>query len=245
MKIAVILLIIVAAGVVSYLLWGHQAFRFVRSAVLIIQAQPYERVIQDAPTILIVGDSTAYGTGARRSEDTIAGRIAHDHTAYSIVNKGKNGQTVRALVETFQEGEMGKDNALILIQIGGNDILQFTDLSLLRKDVQELFILAKQHAPRVIVMTSGNVGGASAFAPYGSERSVRYEQQTRAVRDLFIEEAEASGVLYVDLLEEPHNDVFIQKPERYLASDGLHPSSEGYGVWYEHVRPVVEIGLKH
>ena len=49
--------------------------RFGRVGYLILIITPYRRAIKGARRILVVGDSTAYGTGAKRSEETIAGRI--------------------------------------------------------------------------------------------------------------------------------------------------------------------------
>jgi lysophospholipase L1-like esterase len=40
------------------------------------------------------------------------------------------------------------------------------------------------------------------------------------------------GVIFVDLFRDPHNDPFVKEPKRYYCPDGLHPSGEGYGIWF-------------
>ena len=57
---------------------------------------------------------------------------------------------------------------------------------------------------------------------------------------MFIEVAAESGVMYVDLFEEPEADVFLAEPKKYLAIDGLHPSKEGYAYWYKTLKPTVQ-----
>ena len=217
--------------------------RGLRSLMLVIEAQPYERHIAGAPAILMVGDSTAYGTGASDPEESIAGRIGADFVDYAILNRGKNGQKIHGLLESLTKEGIPEDTKLIVIQIGANDILQFTELDQVRTDLDALFAFAKERVPHVIVMTSGNVGGASAFAPYGSERSLQYHDQTLKVRDIFMSASVQHGVSYIDLYQEPEEDVFIQQPQVYMADDGLHPSSKGYGMWYKTLYPALRSHL--
>ena len=61
--------------------------------------------------------------------------------------------------------------------------------------------------------------------------------RTLQFRDVFITTAAKYSVTYVDLYEDPSVDVFVLEPERYMALDGLHPSADGYGIWYAKLRP--------
>ncbi len=243
MKILVLFICGVAICAVFFF-YGEWIRRVVLSGVLILQARPYERNVPNAPTIMVVGDSTAYGTGSSDPKLSVAGRIAGDFPEYSIINKGKNGQTVKELLRSFSETTIPADTAVLLIQIGGNDILQFTNPDSLRTDIRKLLIEATARSPQTILMTSGNVGGAEAFAPYGSKRSQALEERTLLVREIFMEESLQQGVAYVDLYRAPSEDVFIQEPERYMAQDGLHPNGEGYGVWYASLLPVLQSHLR-
>ena len=40
------------------------------------------------------------------------------------------------------------------------------------------------------------------------------------------------GVTFVDLFRDPDEDPFVKEPHRYYCADGLHPSGEGYGLWF-------------
>jgi lysophospholipase L1-like esterase len=40
------------------------------------------------------------------------------------------------------------------------------------------------------------------------------------------------GVTFVDLFRDPSEDPFVKEPKRYYCADGLHPSDEGYGLWF-------------
>lgn len=222
----------------------QNVLRYAKSALLIMSAQKYSRELAHAPRILVAGDSTAYGTGASQSIDSIAGRLGEDFLSYEIENIAKNGLTLAGLHEKLKTLPPSDPYELMLIQIGGNDILQKTDPKLIEAALAEIIVLAKLRSKHVVVMSSGNVGGAPAFAPYGSPLSLAYEAQTRTVRDIFIRVAQAEGALYIDLFREPEDDVFIKEPKRYMAFDGLHPSSEGYAVWYNELYPSLASLLK-
>jgi len=214
-------------------------FRFLKTIYLIVISTPYERTIQSAPKILVLGDSTGYGTGASKNTDTIAGRIGTDFTSYSIENKSKNGRTIGELVDVAKKVE-GKYE-LILLQIGGNDILQKKDVREVEKQLQEIVVALSDNTNNLLMMSSGNVGGASAFK---ADEAVFYEGLTRTYREMFLRVAAETQLTYIDLFLEPEVDVISQNPKKYLAIDGLHPSSEGYGVWYTTLKPVLEKILK-
>ena len=91
-------------------------------------------------------------------------------------------------------------------------------------------------AENIVMMSSGNVGGASAFS---KEQRAEYEAITRSFRAMFMKVAEETPVTYVDLFREPEDDAFIKEPKKYLAIDGLHPSSEGYALWYRSLKSVL------
>ena len=86
-------------------------------------------------------------------------------------------------------------------------------------------------------MSSGNVGTSAAFT--GTPRADVYDKLSRQMRELFISLAAESSVTYIDLFQETDEDVFLSEPKKYLAVDGLHPTSAGYALWYETVGPVI------
>lgn len=211
-------------------------FRLAKTLWLIVSIEPYEQFIPDAPRILIFGDSTGYGTGARLNTNTIAGRIGADFPSYTIVNTSVNGQTIKDALLKMKELPEAKAYTLILLQLGGNDILQKRPLASIKAELALLLAEATNRAEHVVLMTSGNVGGAPVFK---GKQARDYEMRTRELRTVSMELSTQAGVHYVDLFLEPAVDIVSQNPKRYLALDGLHPSDEGYGVWYEKLEPVL------
>jgi lysophospholipase L1-like esterase len=212
--------------------------RYAKTFYLISQTSPYEQSVPGSPKILILGDSTGYGTGVTDPQRSIAGLIGQDFVQYSIINDSKNGRAIGDLVSVAKEIEESYE--LILLQIGGNDILQKRDLPTVVSELETIIDTLSPQTNHLVMMTSGNVGGASAFS---KEKADAYESLTRAYRKSFVETADKTSLTYVDLFLEPEVDIIANNPETYLASDGLHPSAAGYGIWYETLYPILETRL--
>jgi lysophospholipase L1-like esterase len=120
---------------------------------------------------------------------------------------------------------------LIVLQIGGNDILQKRDTSKVLVDLETLLKRLAPHTKEIIMLTSGNIGTTQAFS--GAE-ATQYDALTRAYRAGVIALAQQTPhFTYVDLFDEPENDPFVENPEIYTSLDDLHPSNQGYGLWYQ------------
>ncbi len=182
----------------------------------------------------MLGDSTGYGTGVHDAKDSIAGRIGLDYHSLRITNDSVNGRTIGELVPVVEKLS-GRYKA-VLLQIGGNDVLQSRSASDVEQELTAIFTKLKNHTNHIIMMSSGNVGGAAIF---NDKKAAAMQQQTLLLREVFMKTSAAHGVSYVDLYVPPEEDLFILEPDRYLAMDGLHPSADGYGLWYEKLRPVV------
>jgi lysophospholipase L1-like esterase len=209
--------------------------RLLKTGWLIYQIDPYEKQVPGAPTILVLGDSTGYGTGASQSENSIAGLISRDYSSYSIENNSVNGRTISDLkpltVNIYDQYKM------ILLQIGGNDILQNREVSEVEIELKEIISNLSDNTDSIVMMSSGNVGGASTF---NAEQSKRYESITRDFRSMFIRVADETEIDYVDLFLEPADDPFVSQPNTYLSIDGLHPSDTGYAYWYQKLKPILD-----
>jgi lysophospholipase L1-like esterase len=200
---------------------------------LLKTSAPFQRINLDFKIkILFLGDSTAVGTGAEDSRDSVAGRFSRDFPDAHIVNLGKNGKKIKDLAREFNpEDYQGFD--LLIIQAGGNDILRFTSLKDLEKDLSILLGKTKQVSNQVLVLHSGNIGLAPFFPrPFGWIWSYR----TRQVRSLYMKVAEIHGAIYVDLYTEREDDLFLRDVKKFYAPDFLHASGEGYRIWYEKIR---------
>ena len=215
---------------VNLVLLGVRIARGIRFAS---ESAPFEmKNVQAGKRVLVVGDSTGVGTGAGDPSQSIAGRIAKDYTCVEIVNIADDGVRIRDAIIRL-DAVRRNDFDLILVQAGGNDILRFTELHGLRLTVGRMLEKALSKGRHVIFLSSGNVGNAPAFFP---PLSWLYTHRTRLARDIFREVSGKLGVEYVDLFSPRREDPFLKDPSRYFARDYLHPSGQGYDLWYGEVR---------
>jgi lysophospholipase L1-like esterase len=185
--------------------------------------------------ILIIGDSTAFGTGARRPEDSIGGRLARDFKDTNIINYGVNGALTKGVAEQIERAK-GTKFDMVIVSTGGNDIWHFTSvqkieywLEVLLKDAIEV----SDH--RVIVLLYANFGLSPLFPRILRQILVRRSDKVRLA---FEKVCGRYKVPCIDLFLSNKDDIldsnpFKREPELYFSSDYMHPSSEGYGLWYK------------
>ncbi len=197
--------------------------------VLAMKARPFSRTKPDSGmSILVIGDSTAVGTGASSPEHSLAGLLGVHFPNASIENRGVNGAKTRELIERLKKLS-DRHFDLIMIHIGGNDVVRFTERKELKHDIDSVLRLAKQLADKVVLVSTGNVGTAKLL-PYGTRWLFTW--RTRQVREILKSAAVKQGVSYADLFREHANDPFALEPRKYYAADFFHPSDAGYLDWF-------------
>ena len=240
-KIIVIVLLVAVVGYIAVIL-ARLTERISIGTKLAEATRPFDRVREGASLrFLVIGDSTAMGVGASDPLESTAGRLAADFPAAAIENISGNGYRLHHVVDLIQQPRFrpGDDPFdLILIQLGGNDIIRFTDRADLRADLRTILGWAEVYGENTLILHSGNIGLAPFFPwPLGPVLTDR----TRQVRQIYLEEApQFSGVYYVDLFTEKEEDPFAPNLATYYAEDMLHLSGEGYGVWYEKIRETMD-----
>jgi lysophospholipase L1-like esterase len=183
-------------------------------------------------TLLVVGDSTGVGTGADNPADSVAGRLGADFPDTRIDNQAVNGARTKDVLGQLERAPLRHYDA-ILVQVGGNDALRFTNLDALAGDIDAVLDAAARRSDYIALMSTGDLGEAPAI-PWPLDTV--FSKRARAVRDRFAAAAEAHGADYVDLFAPAGDNPFARDPDRYYASDGLHLSGAGYGIWYERLR---------
>lgn len=197
------------------------------------KTEPFEREFNlTNERILIIGDSTAYGTGASSPERSLAGLLGKRYPDTSILNEGVNGMRIHELKEALEELQ-NESFRLIQIHIGGNDIVHGTDVAVYKKDLSDVLQIANTMSSHIVLVTCGNVGTAPLL-PFLSRWY--FEKRTRMIREQSIEVAKQFHVDYVDLFHEKDEDPFAQDPKKYYAKDFFHPSDDGYAFWFESIR---------
>ncbi len=177
-------------------------------------------------SILVIGDSTAVGTGASAPARSIAGLIAQSRPGLRVVNRARDGAKYAEFIQQLQQDNQKFDTVLVLG--GGNDVIRLTSEADLRQSVDAVADLAVLKGKRVILMPPGNVGNAPFFFAPASWLMTRRSQTLHGlVRDA----ATRTGATYVNLYKPKAQDPFAQRPKELHASDGLHPSDAGYLEW--------------
>lgn len=218
------------------LLWGavaivlvvcaRGAWRLHQSAQLTRLSEPLQRSpSQPSLRLLIVGDSTAVGTGASAPQASVAGLLGQSFPRLRIDNRARDGATFAGLLAQL-DGDERFD--MVLVMAGGNDVVRLRSLEALRSDIERVTHSARQRAALVVLMPAGNVGNAPFFmAPVSWLMTWRSRRLHAFVRQA----AARHGAVVVDLFRESADDPFVQRPE-LNAADGLHPSDAGYRVWF-------------
>jgi hypothetical protein len=131
--------------------------------------QRFERRLSaKGATVLILGDSTGVGVGARLPEESIAGLLAADYPDADIVNVAVSGTRVAgaiAQVRTCLDAGLRFD--LALLHVGGNDVVVDTPLNQLAADCDRLLQGLGQLAARTVWLGPPDLGLAPLFPrPY-------------------------------------------------------------------------------
>jgi len=189
----------------------------------------YSHPNPDGRKILIVGDSSAVGTGASKPEDTLSGLFAKDFPRTEIINNAVNGSLTRDVIKQL-EREQGKHYDMIVISTGGNDVWAFSRISKLKRDLDKVLtsaIALSNH--KVIVLFFGNEGSAPILPPLVRGLVMK---RTEKIKNVFVEVCNNNRVPCIELFASTDDNPFIKDPKKYFAADMLHPSSEGYKAWY-------------
>jgi lysophospholipase L1-like esterase len=201
-----------------------------KSAVLVQNAVAFSQAVENPSVrILILGDSTAVGTGAQMREGTIAGRIGARYPDAEVVNLAVNGLRIEGLLKILDTLQAEDKFDIVLIQIGANDIIRLTPLADIDSGIANVLEQSASLGKKVIVLHSGDVGDAPFFPVY-----VRplLSSRSAAVREMYIQKSELYGARYVDLMRSTVSKTIASDISRYHAPDLLHLTADGYGLWF-------------
>ncbi len=206
---------LLAVGAAVLLLSGCAAWRIGQAVEMARVSEPLQQS-PDKPSLrlLVVGDSTAVGTGASSASTSLAGLIAQQHPTWQIQNRSRDGAKFGDVLNQLD----GQDRFdIVLVQAGGNDVIRLVDLDALNVTIDQVAAAAKERADKVVLMPAGNVGNAPFFfAPVSWWMTSRSRQMHAFVRKA----AERHGATYVRLFQEREDDPFVLNPGLH-ARDGL------------------------
>lgn len=224
------ILILALCGLCAY--WYFQfKMRGVIALMQVKTAIPFTKEGSPDKALLVIGDSTGVGVGASRPEDSVAARVADYIHATSVENYAVSGSKVTNLPDQIAQAKLAH-YALILIQIGANDIIYLHSPFLVSMHLMSI-MKTLPTADKVIMICAGNIGAVRIvpppLRPYYTWLTQRYHRAFKRVADQL-------GTIYVNLYVPRAEDPFRRDPSGYFSADMLHPSSAGYAVWFDCIK---------
>jgi lysophospholipase L1-like esterase len=195
---------------------------------LVAQTRPAQQSPQACRrTIIVAGDSTAFGVGALPAEST-AGRIAAAYPNARVINVARSGARVGRVIEQLDSLEIESAD-LILIHACANDVLEFRSVEKFERDLRAALTRAGKMSANVVLLPGHNFSVAPFFLRPISWLVARHAARIHPIIQRVTREL---GTVFVDLIGSPHETSFLREPRRYYCPDGLHPSGEGYAIWF-------------
>ena len=228
------LLVAVAAGTAAY-----AALRLRASARLAQAGHPFEHEAEvEGARLLVVGDSTARGTGASGTACSVPGLLSRANPSLTVVNRARAGASMAEVVAQL-DGRERFDAVLVLA--GGVDLLRGTRDAALRDAVQQVAQRARLQAELVIFMPPGNLAHVPFFLP---PWNWWLGWRSRRLHAIVAATAEANGARHVSLLRDREVDPFARHPGRMRGPDGLHPNDAGYELWQRELETQAQLSAK-
>ena len=187
---------------------------------------------QQTPTccrrvIVVAGDSTAFGVGALPAEST-AGRIAAAFPHARVINVARSGANVAGVLQQLESLDITHAD-MVLIHACANDVLEFRNPAKVEADLRAVMAKAKGLSSHVVLMPGHDFSVAPFFLRPIS-KLIRW--QALRIHRIVQRVTREMDVMFVDLVGHPTAEPFLTEPKRYYCPDGLHPSAEGYGLWF-------------
>jgi lysophospholipase L1-like esterase len=209
-----------------------------RARALAARGQRFERRLATrATSILILGDSTGVGVGARRPEESIAGLLAADFPDADIVNISQSGaRVVDTVAQARRCSDPGRPFDVAVLHVGANDVARATPTAKLAKACDQLMLELPRLARRTVWLGPPNLGLAPLFTP---PYSWILAARSRAAATIFAQSAARHGVAFIDFAAKEHGAHFRRQRQQHFAVDGFHPNSHSYGYGYAVAREAI------
>lgn len=180
--------------------------------------------IATGATVLILGDSLSYGTGANKGEDYPT--LLASYSGWNIVNAGVPGDTsegglarLPGLLKTHQP-------KLLIIELGGNDFLRRIPHEQTIQNLKAIITQAKAKGVPTLLIAIPELNPMKAAFGSLSDHPLYGELA-----------AETDSLLIEDAFSEVLSD-------NALKADHIHPNAEGYRVVEQKLRDsLIDMGL--
>lgn len=178
---------------------------------------------------IVLGDSTAEGTGSRDLEDTysylVAASLAQSGQYVHVLNYAFSGARSSSIPNEIAKIKVQPD--IITLSFGANDATHGIFLSTYRRHLETIKKALNQYPDAQIVLANtpdmGGIPALSGLPAYLVDW--RAQLQNKVLNQVFT----GNSIKIVDL----YNDGRLDSTEghKLYADDLFHPSSEGYAIW--------------
>ncbi|MGH7782445.1 MAG: SGNH/GDSL hydrolase family protein, partial [Candidatus Binatia bacterium] len=179
--------------------------------------------------LLVIGESTVAGLGAKTHETALAGQFARRLSTqirrpvrWSAI--GKNGVTAKRTISELIPLVPEKKFDYILIGLGGNDVIKLSSPRKWRRTMIELIGILRRSSPdSIIFITNCAAVKQSPVLP-------------EPIRFLLSQLSKMHNANAIEFTAAMDRVFYYQQPtsvpEGFFA-DGIHPSESGYSAWSE------------
>jgi acyl-CoA thioesterase-1 len=171
-------------------------------------------------TVLILGDSVSYGTGAGKGEDYPT--LLASKTGWNIINAGVPGDTTEGGLERLPQLLQEHSPRLLLVELGGNDFLRRVPREQTASNLKAILSQSKAKGIPAVLLAVPRPNLFGAAVGNLSDDSI-YEEIAKETDTPIVE----------DVL----SDVMAKNA---LKSDPIHPNAEGYRHMEEGLREALQ-----
>lgn len=182
----------------------------------------------DAAKLLVIGESTVAGLGARTHETALAGQFAralsaHIRRAVEWHVVGKNGVTARQVIDELVPQIPDERFDHILVGLGGNDVLKLSSPRKWRRDMTKLLgLLRERNSDAMIFLSNCPMIVASPIMP-------------QPIKTILWELSKMHDANIRELTTSMERVFYYPQPVGFRSegffADGIHPSEQGYADW--------------
>jgi acyl-CoA thioesterase I len=184
--------------------------------------RPLGQLVPAGATVLALGDSLTFGTGA--TPETSYPSVLAGLSGWQLLNAGVPGDTSAQALERLPALLQEHKPALVLVSIGGNDLLRRLPEADTRANLQRICQLTQASGAQVLVLAVPRPSLAAAFTGSLSDHPLY---------------AEVSAVLKLPLHANGWATVLADES---LRSDAIHANARGYA---QMARSVYDAALTH
>jgi acyl-CoA hydrolase len=172
------------------------------------EKHPPQPAIAQGATVLILGDSLSYGTGAKPEE--AYPELLEKATGWHIVNAGIPGDTTSGGLQRLPNLLEEHQPKLLLIELGGNDLLRQVPTKQVEENLKSIIAQAKTQGVQIALVAIPEISPLMAAVGNLSDHPLyaRVAEETK-----------------VPLITDIFSDVLSK---RDLKADQIHPNAQGY-----------------